>query len=1663
MNKQHVELAQIISQDESLHDAVHLRAFIESCIDSHECMWGLHRPITREQAKPFMEWFYRNSNQGFTPYNLKPLYALVRDVLKYHYEIVWDMQQHKNEYSVEDFNAQIIRVYGLRDYYVELSGEQFIFEVPCDRNNEICNARRKGDGGVNHTHPVVIDPPTVNYATYADLARLRQQCIDIGISPSVGVEPDIEKRCQIYRERIFHHFERLKESKAAAKRNEIRRLQRSEQTRAIAKLSASISQRQIWEATHSRDLYRLKNIINKGAELNTETPRNLTILLCLVLNKASDEMLAAAVQKGADVDLVNKDGYNALAMACKTQNTSAVHTLMKLGANVNIRCGPRERGVIHLCSEFGLEEQLKIMLDHVKDGAGDSLKVERFLNMKDKEGMTALMVAAEARNPLMCKLLVGLGADPGIRNARGKTAESLARDAGWTEIAEWLGSKAEGGVRGAGTIHDVALEKKVRFGIMEMRDLIDEFSRVFLSVLCNRSVGNMMSGSPVDYPDVIEQQLAENPNMLRTASEIVYNKIYTPCSKHRLEVMKRDLLEHKITSSDLSPRHLELISPSEISPSAIPWDEDIVRLRKLSAQMADLVARCECYPNFESTKHRRWTPLMCAALVCDFSSMRKLLREGADVNYSNSFGTTAFMQVSQLNLIEPMVFLLGVGADIDKRDLMGFSAIAYASKYPLPEALRTAPEQFILTDPYLFFEKRISAERVIKFVKAQGVEPLEMMINENLWNTSEEKYQQWLQSKAFLESRGLSKIQSSSDFQKTVDHALYWLSNQRDKSFLSLRRATGGDTNDTIDNDDDIENTEEVKEYERILQQQRLEKEKQAELDKLRCPICTLITPCAHFLKPEILKKMMESGYKPRPQSSVRHGAGLSKVRNAQAAQRVLREAQLDDRSTDRITPKLRQYQKRIRQLRDMNLLEAQKPLEIAQDVSEPSIKDNDSLLTIQDAASPTKDLDINVSATSDIPDETRVPATEESTDAPDGHPSDVQKENSNPESDVSPKITPIPTKKEAKEAIMAEWSQKVDDDGNVVMLNNVSGEAWTMYWTTWENGSSYPYYYNAETEVTQWEPPGSLALLQALQQDEVEVEKTQQENNPPQENSPVSSPQETSKPAEVVPKSLLKRGESARRITGGVHFPEKVEASVYIIDPESTKSFRLDPPDIQSYKKSEDSSTDGINLRNANEERHADRIGHGVKENGTESAAEVTDKRNSEDSNPPMVTDSIILPKDMDEQLLQSFRPEAPMQPPPPAERKVAMFSKTSRIGSALIDGLLPHDIRQSIASTSKPRARGAQDWRGGRPNSPSHESTAQDLGAHPIVIPGWIVSGISVRMNQGPLSATAQDESKISLEAPLPSLNVSFHSWGQLLEHIKTIYESWAPHIYLRPFGSRRCQACNIIAPPFGPDANTKIAYTTELQTFCASCTIRCAIYQKLKHSVPWTQKMLMQEKWAQTINVNTNVISKDDSENNPIENMFEYALKPTSNGGGVTKKRSDPLSPVRLTSVEVGSPKSNQSEAFDMNSETMKPSASSVRDSELIPFLLAKGQYDETERIIRAAIYNMGRCSTLNFDEFLRLYALQADMYMMMGLGVLAISIHYDILQLMATMQRSEEDAYYTQLVRLFSCVRKAGCEKSILSKIAKGVLAILQRVSVLANSDVPIKRRMEAMNQ
>lgn len=802
-----IVLRRQLFEDESLHHIENLREWMINALANQRCIWGVHKPISKAEAKPFSSWFSRDENRGFFPYDSSNIMLMVRDLIHFQYEIAYDMQQNKTEYSVNDINAQVIKVTCLVKYFLELTGEQFVFEVPCTRDSEVCNQRRISDRGENHKHPLELEAPTVDYTPYEEAVILRKKCISLGLPAATGVCTDINKRCDIYRARIEEYYTRLKNAAIAKKNNSLRLRNHLQEKMQVRQLSEDLLRKQILNACVENDCDKLLFLGKRGGSLDVETARGVFPLLCMMLNGATVTYIETLIKYGCNINYCNKFGLTPLILACRTKDVRLIHCLMKHSAD-EVQSGGSvmlQRCPLHFCCLHNSEEEAKVLLDYVREGGDDELRVIRFLDSPDINGETPLMVAARYRNGLMCKTILNCGANPGTRNLKKQNAAYIARNHGWSELADFLDKKISAGVAKVETLSDIQFEKTQRYASLQAREQIFRFMKCFLNLFQGQATSTLLG----------------NPNFTQKYAEV-----------HGYQGQQN---QNNITNRYY---YYIVMKNHENSPDI---HEEYKKMSEYISNVVDIMRQGNCYPNIESSPNPiSFTPLMCAVLIGDLRSMRLLIREGADPNHCNNQGMTALMLAALFNYLEVIVELLHLGARLDLVDNEGYTALAYANSLPLPGILKKSDVNILLNGDNEV-AKRMTASELLKIAQNATLIELKGAYEENMRINTQDCVAADYHNMKLLEKNGLSVVEFVEDIHRHVI---------RSKSIGDKSEEPAVRRN-IVERTMSAEDLQDEQEFQDIMASRQLLKEEQEKLDAereaRRCPLCTLQIPCAHF------------------------------------------------------------------------------------------------------------------------------------------------------------------------------------------------------------------------------------------------------------------------------------------------------------------------------------------------------------------------------------------------------------------------------------------------------------------------------------------------------------------------------------------------------------------------------------------------------------------------------------------------------------------------------------------------------------------------------------------------------------------------------------------------------------------------------------------------
>lgn len=340
LDQNKMDLKKQLFENEDLQNPKKFAEWVRNALVNQRCIWGVHKAISKAEARPFMAWFDKDENRGFYPYDSISVMLLIHELIHHHHEVCFDMMINKDEVDQLDYNAQATKTIKLKEVYEQLAGEEFIFYLACERENDLCNQRRLADGGRNHTHPIEIDPPTsTNQNTLAEAVELRLQCQKIGLNPCTGVVTDIAQRCEIYRARIAKHFEALQAAAIAKLRNEKRHVVHAAEKSKVKELSKNMLAKQCWDVCQMNMVDSALLMVRRGCNPNEESPRGITPLSMLVLNDAQIEQVEELLQLKANINMVNRYGFSSLMLACRLNNSKMVHILMRSGVSALTKVG----------------------------------------------------------------------------------------------------------------------------------------------------------------------------------------------------------------------------------------------------------------------------------------------------------------------------------------------------------------------------------------------------------------------------------------------------------------------------------------------------------------------------------------------------------------------------------------------------------------------------------------------------------------------------------------------------------------------------------------------------------------------------------------------------------------------------------------------------------------------------------------------------------------------------------------------------------------------------------------------------------------------------------------------------------------------------------------------------------------------------------------------------------------------------------------------------------------------------------------------------------------------------------------------------------------------------------------------------------------------------
>lgn len=164
------------------------------------------------------------------------------------------------------------------------------------------------------------------------------------------------------------------------------------------------------------NLAGVKDLLSKGADINTKSKYGWTPLMNAAYAKDGKEVFDFLFENGADPKAVNNNGGTILHTAALKGNIFAIDPIIKAGVDVNAKNSQGSTPLI-MAAFMDKKEFVEILLKNNAD-----------VNIKNNKGNTALITAANSKKgePIV-DILIKAGADVNIVNEKGESALKITK------------------------------------------------------------------------------------------------------------------------------------------------------------------------------------------------------------------------------------------------------------------------------------------------------------------------------------------------------------------------------------------------------------------------------------------------------------------------------------------------------------------------------------------------------------------------------------------------------------------------------------------------------------------------------------------------------------------------------------------------------------------------------------------------------------------------------------------------------------------------------------------------------------------------------------------------------------------------------------------------------------------------------------------------------------------------------------------------------------------------------------------------------------------------------------------------------------------------------------------------------------------------------------
>ena len=149
-----------------------------------------------------------------------------------------------------------------------------------------------------------------------------------------------------------------------------------EEKKLIKSFANNVSMKQINYACDNNRIDEIIPLVKRGADVNLESSRGITPLLCFIINSAAPSQIQELVALKVNLNGFNQYGVTALKLCVRMKDVRTIHVLMKSLASEIASGGAQGHGrsALHWCAIHNSEVEARVLNDYVKEGGDDPLR-----------------------------------------------------------------------------------------------------------------------------------------------------------------------------------------------------------------------------------------------------------------------------------------------------------------------------------------------------------------------------------------------------------------------------------------------------------------------------------------------------------------------------------------------------------------------------------------------------------------------------------------------------------------------------------------------------------------------------------------------------------------------------------------------------------------------------------------------------------------------------------------------------------------------------------------------------------------------------------------------------------------------------------------------------------------------------------------------------------------------------------------------------------------------------------------------------------------------------------------------------------------------------------------------------------------------------------------